>query len=96
MTPEAARKLYDDTVKTMTPEEEVRARHILVESEDEAKKALARVKGGEDFAKVAAELSKDPGSKGEGGDLGFFTKDRMVRPSPRPPSSSSPARSRSR
>ncbi|HEX8166679.1 MAG TPA: peptidylprolyl isomerase [Beijerinckiaceae bacterium] len=80
VTPEAARKLYDDTVKTMQPENEVRARHILVEQEDEAKKALARVKGGEDFAKVAGELSKDPGSKGEGGDLGFFAKDRMVAP----------------
>jgi peptidyl-prolyl cis-trans isomerase C len=80
VTPEAARKLYDDTVKTMQPENEVRARHILVEQEDEAKNAYARVKGGEDFAKVAGELSKDPGSKGEGGDLGFFTKDRMVQP----------------
>jgi peptidyl-prolyl cis-trans isomerase C len=80
VTPEAAKKLYDDTVKTMQPENEVRARHILVEEEDEAKKALARVKGGEDFSKVAGELSKDPGSKGEGGDLGFFAKDRMVAP----------------
>jgi peptidyl-prolyl cis-trans isomerase C len=64
----------------MSPEQEVRARHILVENEDEAKKAFARVKGGEDFAKVAGELTKDPGSKAEGGDLGFFTKDRMVEP----------------
>lgn len=80
VTPEAARKLYDETVKAITPEEEVRARHILVETEDDAKKAHARVKGGEDFAKVAEELSKDPGSKGEGGDLGFFAKDRMVEP----------------
>ncbi|HEX8664626.1 MAG TPA: peptidylprolyl isomerase [Beijerinckiaceae bacterium] len=80
VTPEAARKLYDDTVKTMQPENEVRARHILVGEEDEAKKAYDRVKGGEDFAKVAGELSKDPGSKGDGGDLGFFAKDRMVQP----------------
>ena len=80
MTPEAARKLYDDTVKSLTPEQEVRARHILVATEDEAKKAYERVKGGEDFAKVAGELSKDPGSKTDGGDLGFFTKDRMVEP----------------
>ena len=58
----------------------MRARHILVETEDEAKAAHARVKGGEDFAKVAGELSKDPGSKTDGGDLGFFTKDRMVEP----------------
>jgi len=80
VTPEAARKLYDETAKNVTPEQEVRARHILVESEDEAKKAASRVKGGEDFAKVAGELSKDPGSKTDGGDLGFFTKDRMVEP----------------
>jgi peptidyl-prolyl cis-trans isomerase C len=80
VTPEAARKLYDDTAKSVTPEQEVRARHILVESEDEAKTAQTRVKGGEDFAKVAGELSKDPGSKTDGGDLGFFTKDRMVEP----------------
>lgn len=80
VTPEAARKLYDETAKSVTPEEEVRARHILVESEDEAKKAASRVKGGEDFAKLAGELSKDPGSKTDGGDLGFFTKDRMVEP----------------
>jgi peptidyl-prolyl cis-trans isomerase C len=80
VTPEAARKLYDETAKGVAPEQEVRARHILVENEDEAKKALGRVKGGEDFAKVAGELSKDPGSKTDGGDLGFFTKDRMVEP----------------
>jgi peptidyl-prolyl cis-trans isomerase C len=78
VTQEAARKLYDETVKTMTPDAEVRARHILVDSEDDAKKAYQRVKGGEDFAKVAGEVSKDPGSKTDGGDLGFFTKDRMV------------------
>ena len=78
VTPDAARKLYDDTIKDLKPEAEVRARHILVESEDDAKKASSRVKGGEDFAKVATELSKDPGSGKEGGDLGFFTKERMV------------------
>ncbi|QFU17794.1 peptidylprolyl isomerase [Microvirga thermotolerans] len=80
VTPEAARKLYDETAKNMTPEQEVHARHILVDNEEEAKKIAARVKGGEDFAKVANEVSKDPGSKSDGGDLGFFTKDRMVEP----------------
>jgi peptidyl-prolyl cis-trans isomerase C len=78
VTAEAGRKLYDDTMATMKPEEEVRARHILVEKEEEAKAALARIRKGEDFAKVAAELSKDPGSGKEGGDLGYFTQDRMV------------------
>ena len=69
-------KTYDEVAKSQKPEPEVHARHILVPTEDEAKKALERVKGGEDFAKVATEISKDPGSKG--GDLGWFTKDRMV------------------
>lgn len=77
-TPEAAKKLFEDTVKTLKPEEEVHARHILVPEETQAKAALERLKKGEDFAKVAAELSKDPGSGKEGGDLGWFAKERMV------------------
>jgi peptidyl-prolyl cis-trans isomerase C len=72
----AIQKTYDDVAKQQKPEEEVRARHILVESEPDAQAALKRVKAGEDFAKVANEMSKDPGSKG--GELGWFTKDRMV------------------
>ncbi len=79
-TPEAAKALYDQTVKAMKPEEEVHARHILVDNEAEAKAIAKRIKDGEDFAKAAAAASKDPGSKGEGGDLGWFTKDRMVAP----------------
>jgi len=75
-TEEAERKAYDEAAKAEPPQQEIHARHILLPTEDEAKAALARVKGGEDFAKVATELSKDPG--GEGGDLGWFTKDRMV------------------
>ena len=77
-TPEAAKKLFDDTVKSLTPEEEINARHILVDDEALAKTAAERVKKGEDFAKVATELSKDPGSGKEGGSLGWFSKDRMV------------------
>jgi peptidyl-prolyl cis-trans isomerase C len=75
-TDDAAHKAYEAAAAAQPPEPEVHARHILLASEDDAKKALARVKGGEDFAKVATELSKDPA--GEGGDLGWFTKDRMV------------------
>ena len=69
-------KVYDEAAAKQQPEEEVRARHILVETEDEAKAVEKRLKAGEDFAKVAKEVSKDPGS--EGGELGWFTKDRMV------------------
>jgi peptidyl-prolyl cis-trans isomerase C len=75
-TDEAEHKAYDEAAKAQPPVPEIHARHILVPTEEEAKAALARVKNGEDFAKVATELSKDPGS--EGGDLGWFTKDRMV------------------
>ena len=78
VTPDAIKKLYDDTVKGLPPEQEIRARHILLASEDEAKAVIDRLKKGEDFAKLASELSKDPGSGQTGGDLGFFTKERMV------------------
>jgi len=76
ITPDAEKKVYDDAAKAQAPETEIHARHILVPTEDEAKAALVRVKKGEDFAKVADEVSKDPGS--QGGDLGWFTKDKMV------------------
>jgi peptidyl-prolyl cis-trans isomerase C len=78
VTEEAMKALYSDTVKSLKPEPEIRARHILVETEDQAKAAIKRLKAGEDFAKLATELSKDPGSGQQGGDLGFFTKERMV------------------
>lgn len=70
---------YDEAIKGLPKEEEVRARHILVASEDEAKAAVAKLKAGADFAKLAEEISKDPGSGKQGGDLGFFPKDRMVK-----------------
>jgi peptidyl-prolyl cis-trans isomerase C len=77
LTDEAFRKVYDEAVKSMTPQEEVRARHILVENEEEAKAIAEQLKGGADFATLAKEKSKDPGAA-EGGDLGNFTKDQMV------------------
>src|SRR5499433_2510824 len=77
LTDEALRQTYDEAVKSMSGQEEVRARHILVESEDEAKAILEQLKGGADFATLAKEKSKDPGAA-EGGDLGYFTKDQMV------------------
>jgi peptidyl-prolyl cis-trans isomerase C len=77
-TPEAIAKLYQDTIKALPPEDEVHARHILVETEDQAKDIIARIGKGEDFGKLSVELSKDPGSGKQGGDLGWFTRDRMV------------------
>ncbi len=72
---------YDsEIVAKFKPEDEVRARHILVTTEDEADAVIKQLKDGADFAKVAEEKSKDPGSAKNGGDLGYFTKGSMVKP----------------
>ena len=78
LTPAATKKVYEEAVKSMGNEQEVRARHILVPSEDEAKAVLAEVKKGTDFAELAKQKSKDPGAAAEGGDLGYFGKEQMV------------------
>ncbi|MFL5094185.1 MAG: peptidylprolyl isomerase [Xanthobacteraceae bacterium] len=74
---EAMRQTYQDAVKSISGQEEVHARHILVESEDEANTILAELKAGADFAALAKQKSKDPGAA-EGGDLGYFGKEQMV------------------
>jgi peptidyl-prolyl cis-trans isomerase C len=89
LTDEAMRKVYDEAVKQIGEEKEVHARHILFrappgdekaakEAEDKVKAVIARLKKGEDFAKVATEVTEDPSGKANGGDLGFFTKEQMV------------------
>ncbi len=55
-----------------TSELQMRARHILVDTEEEANAVLERLQQGEDFATVAMEVSQDTGSAEEGGDLGWF------------------------
>ena len=67
------KKFYDENLK---PQNEVHARHILVETDAQAKDVIAKLKGGADFAQLAKEVSKDPGS--DGGDLGYITKDQVV------------------
>jgi peptidyl-prolyl cis-trans isomerase C len=76
-TDEAMKKVYEDASKQIAGEQEVHARHILVETEDEAKAIEDELKKGADFAELAKKKSKDPGAS-DGGDLGFFTKDQMV------------------
>jgi peptidyl-prolyl cis-trans isomerase C len=73
----AMKKLYDESLARSKPEEEVRARHILVDNEDKAKEIVGKLKAGGDFAALAKAESKDTGSA-DGGDLGYFTKDQMV------------------
>jgi peptidyl-prolyl cis-trans isomerase C len=77
VTDTALRARYEQESGKRQGDEEVRARHVLLRTEPEAKAALAAVKGGEDFAAVAKRLSIDPGAK-DGGDLGFFKRGDMV------------------
>ncbi|MBR0744012.1 caspase family protein, partial [Bradyrhizobium japonicum] len=77
ITDEAMKKVYDDAAKQISGEQEVHARHILVETESEAKAIKAELNNGTNFAELAKKRSKDPGASA-GGDLGFFTQEQMV------------------
>ncbi len=89
LTEDAMKKVYDEAVKQMGEEKEVHARHILFratagdekaskEAEDKVKAVIVRLNKGEDFTKLANELTEDPSGKANGGDLGFFGKEQMV------------------
>lgn len=80
ITPQKLDEAYKEFLKQNPPQEEVKASHILVEKEDEAKAVIAELNKGGDFAKIAKEKSKDPVAAAQGGDLGYFTKDTMVEP----------------
>ncbi|HZV98459.1 MAG TPA: peptidylprolyl isomerase [Methylophilaceae bacterium] len=77
---EADIKAAYDKYKGEMGDKEYSARHILVSSEAEAKDIIAQLGKGGDFAKIAKEKSKDPGSKDKGGDLGWFSPGGMVKP----------------
>ncbi|MBN9038733.1 MAG: peptidylprolyl isomerase [Rhizobiales bacterium] len=72
------RARYDKEIAAAPPVNEVRASHILVKTEDEAKAIIAELEKGGDFEAIAKEKSQDPGSGASGGDLGFFGPGRMV------------------
>jgi foldase protein PrsA len=74
-------KLQAELTKDVMPaDDQVWARHILVETEEEANAIYDRLQKGEDFAQLAKELSQDTGSGANGGDLGWFGKGAMVAP----------------
>jgi len=75
---EAEARAEYDKFKAQASGTEYRARHILVESEDEAKKLIAQIKGGAKFEELAAKHSKDPGSASNGGDLDYAKPDAYV------------------
>lgn len=72
--------VYEEQIGKLKPEQEISARHILVKTEDEAKAVVKDIKGGADFAEIAKAKSLDTGSGTSGGDLGYFTRNQMVKP----------------
>jgi peptidyl-prolyl cis-trans isomerase D len=92
LTDEQLAQYYEQHKEEFRQEEQVRARHILFKvgpqggSEEEARvrgeaeAALQRIQAGEDFAVLAGQLSQDPVSAHQGGDLGFFKRGEMVQP----------------
>ncbi|WP_169833009.1 peptidylprolyl isomerase [Geosporobacter ferrireducens] len=76
---EIEKYIAENSEKYVDYQLQVRARHILVETEEEAKDLVSRIRNGEDFATLATQYSKDTGSAVQGGDLGFFPKGIMVK-----------------
>lgn len=72
------RSAYDEQYVT-EPKTEYKARHILVKTEEEAQGIIAELEGGADFAALATEKSVGPSAQ-NGGDLGWFGRDAMVKP----------------
>lgn len=78
VTPEALQQAYDDRFADAPEVPEYRASHLLVETEEEADAAKARIDDGEDFADVARDVTIDPSGQQSGGDLGWFGAGAMV------------------
>ncbi len=77
ITEAAVREHYKKLIDAMPPEDEVRARHILLESEEEAKAVIEELNGGADFAELAKARSKGPSAE-RGGDLDYFRRGDMI------------------
>ena len=74
---EELQKYFTDNQERFNIPAEVKARHILVKTEEEALEVIDLLNGGADFAELAKERSEDPGSKDQGGELGFFKPGEM-------------------
>lgn len=78
VTDEEVAKYFEEHKDEYSTPAKVRARHILLQTEAEAKDVLAQLQSGADFAELAKKYSIDTGSKDNGGELGFFTEDQVV------------------
>lgn len=79
ITEEEMKNYFEENKESFSEKEQVKASHILVETEEEAVEVKSKLDNGDDFAKLAKKHSTDPGSKDNGGDLGFFGKGKMVK-----------------
>ena len=77
VTDEAIKAYYEKNIANAPAEREAHARHIIAESEQQAAKIAAEIKGGKSFEAAAVEYSRDPGSPDDG-DLGWFPREEMV------------------
>ncbi len=80
VTDEEVRRFFDENPERFAQQEMVRARHILVDTRDEAESLREQLLAGADFGELAREHSTDPGSAPAGGELGWFGRGVMVAP----------------
>jgi peptidyl-prolyl cis-trans isomerase C len=78
VTDAALKERFDKSIASQPPVQEVHARHILVDDEATAKKIIADLKKGGDFAALSKQYSKDAAAVEQGGDLGYFKATDMV------------------
>ena len=74
------KKYFKENKEEFKTDEQVKAKHILVKTEEEAKEIIVKLAKGEEFVLLAKEFSTDPSAKTNNGDLGWFSKGRMVKP----------------
>jgi peptidyl-prolyl cis-trans isomerase C len=78
VTDQAIQDAYKKYLADNPPQDQVKARHILVDSEDKAKDLIKKLEGGAKFEELANANTTDPSGKESGGDLGWFSKEQMV------------------
>ena len=78
VTEDAAQRLYSEQTELARPGEQIRARHILVGSREEAEAVIGLARDGRDFAELAVQYSTDIATRLQGGDLGYFSRDGVL------------------
>ena len=78
VTDDAVRRVYEEQARLAPRVEEVRARHILVDTREEAEEALRVLEDGVSFTDLVSRISQDPATRFNGGDLGYFTQTGIV------------------